>query len=222
MSDVNSTYSARTSYADRGVVDSYEEHRFSGALGRYRWRREQNAVSAMLAGLPGGLSVLDVPCGIGRWWPLLATKAASIEALDVSPAMLQTARTRVDRVPVDVAVREGNAESLEYPDDEFDLVFSHALTKHLPIPIQYAVMGEFARVSREWVVCSFGVFDPVNYQVWKRLGLAESYPLLPEQFRDLCGAVGLRVVDSAKCTTPVGVERSFLLRKASDVPPGDR
>lgn len=207
-------YSASTSYDDAALVADYEPHRFSGPLGRYRWGREQAGVGRMVDRLPAGVSVLDCPSGIGRWWPVLARRASSITAVDISPAMLEEARRRPTPPGVPVTITEGSAEALELADGSVDVVFSHALTKHLPIPVQYRVLSEFARVSRTWVLCSFGIFTPLTYRWWRRQGLVESFPLLPEQFDDLCRAAGLVRVDAARCTTPLGVEHSVLLRRA--------
>jgi ubiquinone/menaquinone biosynthesis C-methylase UbiE len=55
------------------------------------WRDEQLARKALsLAGEPG--LVLDLPCGAGRFWPLLAEKAnRAIIGADNSESMVKTA-----------------------------------------------------------------------------------------------------------------------------------
>lgn len=88
----SSRYSARTGHLDAGVVENYEARRFSGVMGRYRMRREQRGVGAIVEMLPPNISILDCPCGIGRWWPVLARRANQIQAVDISPAMLDAAK----------------------------------------------------------------------------------------------------------------------------------
>lgn len=206
-------YPARSGYLDEAVVSDYEQDRFSGLMGRFRFRQEQAGVQAMVGRLPEGLEILDVPCGKGRWWKTLEPHASRITALDISPTMLEAARGRVPDMSVEVTTAIGDAEAIDRPDNSFDAVFSHALTKHLPVPVQYKVLAEFARVSRTFVVCSFSLFGPVTYQLWRRRQFLDSYPLLPEQLDDMAGAAGLRVEARQRCSTPVGVEYSVLLKK---------
>ena len=107
----------------------------------------------------------------------------------------------------------GKAEKLPLPDKSVDYVFSHALTKHLPVPIQYHVLKEFSRISRLGVVCSFGVFTHVSYEFWRRRRLVESYPVFYEELEWMAEFAGLRVVKKIKCTTNLGTENTVLLQK---------
>jgi len=201
------SYSARHSYGDYQIGVEYERRRFSGPLGRYRWRREQAAVRKLVTALPSGISILDCPCGTGRWWPALSKRASEIYAVDLSPGMLEHAAARASDWQVPVHLLAGDAESLPLADNSVDYTFSFALMKHLPRPVQYRVLREFARVSRFGVVCTFGVFGHVSYELWRRRSVAESYPMVIEELRWMAAAAGLQVIRSVSCTTPVGVER---------------
>ncbi len=208
------SYPARDGYLDPEIADSYEASRFNGVLGRYRFAREQRGVAAVVEMLPSDLVILDCPCGIGRWWPLLATRASTLRAFDISPAMLDVARRRAEAMDLEIEISQGDAEAIELPADSVDAVFSHALTKHLPLATQARVLEEFARVSREWVVCSFSLVGHLSYEFWRRRSFAASYPMLPEQLVSMASDVGLDLVDQRRCTTPIGVEFSVLLRRA--------
>lgn len=210
-----SRYISRSAYLDPGKAGTYEDDRFGSELGRYRWRREMAGVGAIVEMLPSGVSILDCPCGVGRWWPVLGRRASRIHAVDLSPAMLAEAAERVAAANVPVELSQGDAERLEHEDGSFDAVFSHALTKHLPIPLQQRVLSEFARVSRDWVICSFSLLNHLTYELWRRRDLVDSNPLLPEQLQDLAATAGLTEVTRRRCTTPVGVEHSILFRKLS-------
>jgi ubiquinone/menaquinone biosynthesis C-methylase UbiE len=200
-------YSARDGYADYAIGVDYERVRFSGVLGGYRRRREEAAVRAVLKQIPNGVSILDCPCGTGRWWPLLATRAREITAIDISPGMLRHASERATRMAVPVNVTAGEAEEIPLLAGAVDYAFSFALMKHLPRPVQYRVLSELARVSRLGVICTLGVLGHVSYEVWRRRRSSESYPLLMEELQWMAAAAGLRVEWMARCTTPIGVER---------------
>jgi ubiquinone/menaquinone biosynthesis C-methylase UbiE len=207
-------YLAKVAYRDITVAETYERVRYRSALGRYTHWREQRAVGELLERLPDAISMLDCPCGTGRWWPLLRAKASEITALDVSAEMLAYARDRPDLDKADVTFVRGDAESLPLDDDSVDYVFSHALMKHLPVPVQAQVLAEFARVARKGVLCSFPLLNHVTYEVWRRRDLTESFPLLPEQLASLASAAGLNIEAQERCTTPVGVEHCVLLAHA--------
>lgn len=212
---MNDKYIAKEHYQDSNVAGSYENRRFSGSLGRYRYQAEQKGVRGIVGQLPQGAIILDVPCGIGRWWPLLAEHASEIKGIDISEEMLAEAQARVESINVPVSLTTGDAEALEMDDASVDVVFSHALMKHLPIPLQYRALGEFSRVSREWVVCAFSIVNSLTYHAWKYRQLSESFILLPEQLEDMCRSAGLEIVDRKKCTTVIGVEYSVLMRKSA-------
>jgi len=216
-SDVERTkatgYSAREAYNDHAIGVEYERLRFSGVLGRYRWRREQAAVRAALKQVPHDISLLDCPCGTGRWWPLLSARAREITAIDISPGMLEHASERAAGMTVPVIVMSGDAEEIPLPADAVDYAFSFALMKHLPRPIQYRVLSELARVSRLGVICTFGVLGHVSYEVWRRRRIRESYPLLIEELEWMAADAGLQIEWMKRCTTPIGVERVVLFSR---------
>jgi ubiquinone/menaquinone biosynthesis C-methylase UbiE len=206
-------YSAKTEYQAESIPVEYEQKRFSGLLGRYRYKREQLAVSSLVGMLPYGIIIADCPCGNGRWWSLLAQRASRIIALDVSQGMLKYAKERASKFDIEIEVREGNAEKIDLQDGSVDYVFSHALTKHLPIPIQYLVLAEFSRISRIGVICSFGIFSHFTYEFWRHRHIEESYPIFIEELEWMAKAANLQIRTMRKCTTPIGVEYTVLFDK---------
>ncbi len=211
----NLQYSAKDSYREEAMASSYELDRYSGLLGAYRYRREQNAVGQLVDMLPPGVVIADCPCGNGRWWSVLSRRASHIMAFDISEGMRSFSSKRAQSFPTPVQVREGDAEHLPLDDEEVDYVFSHALTKHLPVPIQYNVLAEFSRVSKSGVICSFGIFSHLSYEVWRRRSLIESYPVFPEELQWMAKSAGLRIRTMRQCTTPIGVEHTVLFEKAA-------
>jgi len=206
-------YSAKNSYRLGSSKEVYEKERFSGILGHYRYAREQKAVTSIVDLLPKGISMADCPCGNGRWWSILARRAKHIIALDISKGMLEFAKEESKAFDIKIEIREGNAEDICLPDSSVDYAFSHALTKHLPIPIQYKVLAELSRISRFGVICSFGIFSHLTYEIWRRRRLDESYPIFIEELKWMASAAGLEAQRLYRCTTAVGVEHTILFRK---------
>lgn len=113
------------------------------------------------AGEPG--LVLDLPCGAGRFWPLLAEKAnRAIIGADNSPHMLQppavTARIR----PL-----ETSAFAIDLPANAVDCVFCMRLLHHIgQASDRAALLREARRVTRDSLIVSLWVDG--NYKAWKR------------------------------------------------------
>jgi demethylmenaquinone methyltransferase/2-methoxy-6-polyprenyl-1,4-benzoquinol methylase len=130
---------ARTLFAPLGPT--YDRYAAILSFGQDpRWRRF--LVSRVEAGPDD--TVLDVATGTGAVArELLARKGCTVVGLDQSPEMLAEARRRL---PADVRLVEGNAESLPFPDASFDgLTFTYLL-RYVSDPA--ATLRELARVVR--------------------------------------------------------------------------
>ncbi len=144
-------------------------------------RDEQLARGALaLAGEPG--LVLDLPCGVGRFWPLLAEKPNRvIIGADNSAAMLEIAALAQ---PADVVKRvqplQTSAFAIDLPDNAVDSIFCMRLLHHIGDPAhRLAILQEFQRVTRDSVIVSLWVDG--NFKAWKRKRLEQKRRLGEEQ-----------------------------------------
>jgi SAM-dependent methyltransferase len=87
-----------------------------------------------------GQRVLDVACGPGRAAAAAAARGAEAQGLDFSAAMVGIARSSYPHI----AVTEGDAEALPYPDGTFHAVVSSFGMHHVPRP--HAAFAECRRV----------------------------------------------------------------------------
>ncbi len=94
--------------------------------------------------------VLEVGAGTGFFLINLAlagcVEGAQLHATDLSEGMLEVCRRNGTEHGLDIATRQGDAESLPYEDASFDLVIGHAFIHHLPVP--GAALQEMARVLK--------------------------------------------------------------------------
>lgn len=99
----------------------------------------------VVAELPDGAAVLDVPCGGGITTARLRPgQHVRYVAMDISPGMLDHARRRLNPVQRDtVEFVEASIEAIPFPDGEFDLCVCFNGLHCLPDPA--AAIREIAR-----------------------------------------------------------------------------
>jgi len=77
-----------------------------------------------------GKRVLEIGCGMGLHSEMLARAGAELTAVDLSPTSVKATKTRLDLKKLGADVREMDAETLELPSGEFDLVWSWGVIHH--------------------------------------------------------------------------------------------
>jgi 2-polyprenyl-3-methyl-5-hydroxy-6-metoxy-1,4-benzoquinol methylase len=87
---------------------------------------------ALLAYVPRGAQVLEVGCGHGALTRHLARRARSVLALDISPKMIEVARSRSAGHP-NIAYRLADVTATALPEAAFDVVLSVATLHHVPL-----------------------------------------------------------------------------------------
>jgi len=147
-------------YQDPAVVRGYDAARFEGAHQKGSTQRKWKALRRALGPDFDALrSVLDVPCGTGRFTRHLLDARKQLVQADLSLAMVAAARATAGahggfgRAPQ--SYRGGvRADALRLPfaDRSFDLVLSIRFLFHVPRELRPAILAEYARVSRRFVV----------------------------------------------------------------------
>jgi SAM-dependent methyltransferase len=88
------------------------------------------ALAALVAASPGGRAI-DLGCGGGHVSFTVAPHLSEVVAYDLSAEMLGiVAAVAQDRSLAAVSTRQGAAESLPFPDDQFDWAFSRFSAHH--------------------------------------------------------------------------------------------
>jgi ubiquinone/menaquinone biosynthesis C-methylase UbiE len=92
--------------------------------------------------------ILDVGCGTGTQALVIkrAHPDAEVIGLDGDPKALARARTKLSRAGVDVALDEGLATALPYPNARFDRVVSSLVFHHLSDDVKRGALAEIRRV----------------------------------------------------------------------------
>ncbi|HTU14533.1 MAG TPA: methyltransferase domain-containing protein [Solirubrobacterales bacterium] len=121
--------------------------------------------------------VLDIGCGTGAATLFLSREfpQARVRGVDLSPRMIAEANAKIGLDPeARVAFREGDASSLPYPDQNFDLV---AQTN---MPIFFAEIDRVLRPGGTVIIASslgqstpFSTPDGVTRRKFAKLGISE-------------------------------------------------
>ena len=79
-----------------------------------------------------GLKVLEIGCGLGTDGAQFAEAGADYTGVDLTEAAVELARKRFELFNLPGTFQTADAESLDFVDESFDLVYSHGVLHHTP------------------------------------------------------------------------------------------
>jgi SAM-dependent methyltransferase len=162
-----------------GFDDDYE--RFFAAYDAWRYDQEGHIPACLDRVDWRGLRVLEVGLGEGAESEQLIRRGARWSGLDLTPESVERvqARLAVRDLPYE-DLRQGSVTDIPWPDDSFDIVFSHGVLHHVPDIV--AAQAEIHRVLRPEgrLVAMLYARRSLNYQVSirmvRRAAVAAAYP----------------------------------------------
>lgn len=149
----------QSKYDDRQALSYYEKHH--AGLGRRisTWRETAMMRTALKrAGNPA--TVLDIPCGTGRFWPLLCEDTGrKIFAADLNQPMLHTGLEHRDLAIVDrVKGFVGSAFAIPFRDNAVEAIVSIRLLHHFSDRAdRLNILKEMARVTSRTVIVTLWI-----------------------------------------------------------------
>src|SRR3954447_6299244 len=129
------------------------------------------------AGVATGQRLLDVGCGTGVAAITAARRGAKVRGLDLSPVLIERAREHAQLANLDLDFAEGDAESLPYGDNEFDVVLSQF--GHMFAPRPEVAIGEMLRVLKPGGTIAFSTW-PAHLYVGRMFALIGRHLPPPE------------------------------------------
>ncbi len=115
------------------------------------------------------VKVLDVACGTGRMLDAIKKSCVEVEytGLDTSKAMTKRLLERAKKLGISASVKIGDATSMPFKDNSFDVVYTYHLTWHLPQELQEKMIREMIRVVKKE---GYIVFDVLNANfLWEKI-----------------------------------------------------
>lgn len=132
------------------------------------------------AAVAPGAHVLDIGTATGNVAITAAILGARVDAIDITPAMVDKAQARAATEGASVAFRVGDAEDLPFRPASFDFVLSACGAWFAPRP--EVVVAEVRRVLKPGGIVAFANFSPggfmgaVNRLITQRIPLAGGVP----------------------------------------------
>ena len=200
----------------------FQKHQQGLARKLSNWRDLQLARKALkIAGNPQ--IVLDLPCGAGRFWPVLAENPKrQVIGADNSQDMLDIALEHSEaEIKSRFRVFQTSAFQIDMPDSSVDNIFCMRLIHHIGHSEHRLLMlREFFRVTKDTLIISLWVDG--NYKSYKRKKLEQRNPRGPNQNRFVIPAKqiekefaqsGFEVLDFLDFIPYYAMWRVYILRK---------
>lgn len=138
------------------VAEDYDFHRFGRPGLQRRNRRKWAAIRKALADAAGVESVLDLPCGTGRFTGSLAGAGYRVVGGDISIEMMRKALEAPDGAREGVlGYVQSDAERLPFADGAVDCVMSIRFLFHVDPETRVRILREMRRVSGRWLILDY-------------------------------------------------------------------
>jgi len=144
-------------------VEKYERKRYKGLDQKLIDWREKRIIGKILKTISTkNFSILDIPCGYGRFIKIFKKKGAKIICSDLSFSMILRARNRNPSFENFYFV-SNLKEGIPLKSATIDCVFCFRFFHHLhEIEERKKVLRELARVSRKWIIISFYKINKIH------------------------------------------------------------
>jgi ubiquinone/menaquinone biosynthesis C-methylase UbiE len=139
--------------------------RFYELVEEHRYKKEWHIPEAAQFARAKDLAVLEVGCGLGTDGAQFAKAGARYTGIDLTDAAVELAKRRFELFDLPGTFRVTDAERLDFPDNSFDLVYSHGVLHHTPDTT--AAIREIHRVLRPGGKAVVMLYhrDSYNYRV---------------------------------------------------------
>lgn len=211
-------------YHSAEFANHYYSKHVSGFWRRLSNRLEQHIArkALMQAGNPG--SVLDMPCGAGRFWNVLEENPSrKLIAMDNSQHMIDVALARQGTSGTRFETRQASAFEIPLADNAVECIFCIRLVHHIGgHEDRLALLQEFSRVASGSIIISLWVDG--NYLAWRRKRkqtyreghrYQNRFVIPASVFENEVAESGLRIEKRLDLFPYLSMWRTYVLRKQS-------
>ncbi len=151
-------------YQDDTVAADYDAHRFKSKRRAARNQQKWAAIQTALNLVGSVRTILDIPCGTGRFTPGLAGQGYHMIGGDISVPMMTEARKQGGPDSLYGYV-QADAENLPFSDNSLDCIMSIRFMHHIDPATRIRILRDMARVSRRWVIIDYRHCYSIRFRV---------------------------------------------------------
>lgn len=211
-----------THYKDVAVAERYDRERFSSLPGRLFNALEKRIIARAFRDVSREAIVMDLPCGTGRFAEVLLGMGFAVVGIDVSPAMLQVARRKLERFGKRFETRVADVHELASREQRrYDVALCARVLMHFPLEAQIRFLASVAQLTKGRVVFTQSLDSPyqrLRRKIKRLLGTQAParYPIGERDLQVLLRGAGLREVGRLRAL-PLLSEAIYVVAEPADV-----
>lgn len=145
-------------------------------------------------------SILDIPCGTGKLAQTLGGLGSQVVAADISREMLHWAMVDYQSLSRLQGFVQSDASATAFSARGFDCVVCLRLLHRVPMSIRGEILKELSRITRRYVVVSFGIIDGfqrirLRLRGFMTRGIPSPYPATMSSLRQEIHQAGLTILE---------------------------
>jgi len=193
-----------THYQSVAVAERYDGERFSSLAGRIFNALEKYHMRRAFSGISRTALVLDLPCGTGRFAEVLLGTGFKVVGIDISAAMLEVARRKLQRFGDRFQTRMADVRQLaQHESKQYDVALCARVLMHFPLEEQISFLRSIATLTKGRVVFTQSLSTPyqrLRRRIKRLLGNQPpaGYPITEAQLQTLLEGAGLKEVDRVR------------------------
>lgn len=160
----------RSFYRSKEVADDYDFHRMGTSERRRRNAAKWAAIRQALRYTRKVRTVLDIPCGTGRFTGDIADLGYRVVGADVSLEMILKGVDAVGENPGVAGFLQADAERLPLPSRSIDCIVCIRFMLHVNQATRHRILCEMRRVTKRWVVIDYRHKHTYRYRLneWRK------------------------------------------------------
>jgi len=189
-----------THYKEVAVAERYDRERFSSLPGRVFNALEKHNMRKAFRAVPRDQTVLDLPCGTGRFSEVLLEEGFKVIGIDISQAMLEVAKRKLERFGPRFETRVADVRELARMESQrYDVALCARVLMHFPLEEQISFLRSVAELTRRQVVFTQSLSTPyqrLRRRIKRLLGNQPpaGYPITEAELKTLLAGAGLKEV----------------------------
>jgi len=189
-----------THYKEVAVAERYDRERFSSLPGRVFNALEKHNMRKAFRAVSRDQTVLDLPCGTGRFSEVLLEEGFKVIGIDISQAMLEVAKRKLERFGPRFETRVADVRELAKKESKrYDVALCARVLMHFPLEEQISFLRSVAELTRRQVVFTQSLSTPyqrLRRRIKRLLGNQPpaGYPITEAELKTLLAGAGLKEV----------------------------